>query len=358
MKVSRITRIMLFRMIAVAVWAAIGILLTAQSHAEQVTISSANDGELDEHVNWNNFAKGNPTGCFQNSCEFMYAGRLADDYASPVVGPSKFGVMKFDVSSLAGQTINSVTLRLIQTFDPEASVANERTVDFTVRAGMLLAPSTEVYGVTGGEDFDETLSSWNSYTNGLPTPTDATRNAFLNSGVISQLGSMTNVANPGGISGPGAPVTFVDTDLTELVQGWIDGTKPNLGLLLLNSTTLTGAPPAPGDTVARYATHESRERNPSHNWDPPQLIITYGSVTLDGDYNGNGTVDAADYVVWRNGDSPDDTQAGYDLWKANFGKPPGAGNGSSISTSVPEPSTMLLVVAGMIAAPQFLRRRN
>jgi hypothetical protein len=39
-----------------------------------------------------------------------------------------------------------------------------------------------------------------------------------------------------------------------------------------------------------------------------------------GDYNGNGTVDAPDYTVWRDGGSPDDTIAGYNLWKANFGK--------------------------------------
>jgi hypothetical protein len=39
----------------------------------------------------------------------------------------------------------------------------------------------------------------------------------------------------------------------------------------------------------------------------------------DGDYNSDGIVDAADYTVWRDGDSPDDTQAGYELWRANYG---------------------------------------
>ena len=54
-------------------------------------------------------------------------------------------------------------------------------------------------------------------------------------------------------------------------------------------------------------------------------------VTLAGDYNNSGTVDAADYVVWRNslGTSivlPNDTtpgsvtQADYNLWRANFGR--------------------------------------
>jgi hypothetical protein len=40
----------------------------------------------------------------------------------------------------------------------------------------------------------------------------------------------------------------------------------------------------------------------------------------DGDYNENGTVDAADYVVWRNDpDSHGGNPAGYNTWRANFG---------------------------------------
>ncbi len=93
------------------------------------------------------------------------------------------------------------------------------------------------------------------------------------------------------------------------------------------------------------------------------LLDIYSQADLDagilpqpvvGDYNGNGTVDAADYVTWRNGDSPDDTQAGYDLWKANFGKPPGSGAGAGV---VPEPATLALFVLGL-AAFTATRRRN
>jgi len=46
---------------------------------------------------------------------------------------------------------------------------------------------------------------------------------------------------------------------------------------------------------------------------------TFTSLALPGDYNGNGIVDAADYTVWRDGGSPDSSQTGYDVWKANFG---------------------------------------
>jgi hypothetical protein len=55
----------------------------------------------------------------------------------------------------------------------------------------------------------------------------------------------------------------------------------------------------------------------------------------NGDYNNNGTVDAADYVLWRNGgplqnDSTPGVQAGdYDVWRANFGK----SGGGSLNTA-------------------------
>ncbi|QDV73887.1 hypothetical protein [Botrimarina mediterranea] len=73
--------------------------------------------------------------------------------------------------------------------------------------------------------------------------------------------------------------------------------------------------------------------------------------TLEGDYNGDGIVDAADYTVWRDGNSPDDTQAGYDLWAANYG----ASNASPEASSVPEPAGVLIlmsILAGVMACRQ------
>jgi hypothetical protein len=58
------------------------------------------------------------------------------------------------------------------------------------------------------------------------------------------------------------------------------------------------------------------------------------------DYNGDGTVNAADYAVWRDGGSPDDSIAGYNLWRANFGNAGGAGSGA-----VPEPTSSILFAA-------------
>jgi endoglucanase len=78
---------------------------------------------------------------------------------------------------------------------------------------------------------------------------------------------------------------------------------------------------------------------------------------ITGDYNRNGTVDAADYVVWRNtfdqsgpGMAADGNAnnkidaADYDLWKLNFGRT--ANFRGSTTTTIPEPaSSILLTVA-------------
>ena len=70
---------------------------------------------------------------------------------------------------------------------------------------------------------------------------------------------------------------------------------------------------------------------------------------LPGDFNHDGTVDAADYVVWRKSDG---TQAGYDTWRTHFGQT--AGNGAALlsahplSATVPEPSVFVLLAVGLV----------
>ena len=57
------------------------------------------------------------------------------------------------------------------------------------------------------------------------------------------------------------------------------------------------------------------------------------NALLAGDYNNNGIVDAADYVLWRNGGplqndpTPGVQPADYDVWRAHFGQTAGSGSG-------------------------------
>jgi hypothetical protein len=64
-----------------------------------------------------------------------------------------------------------------------------------------------------------------------------------------------------------------------------------------------------------------------------------GATVGTGDFNGDGAVNAADYIMWRNSDS---SQLGYDNWRANFGEP--AGRGASFHVSVPEPASAILLL--------------
>jgi serpin B len=82
----------------------------------------------------------------------------------------------------------------------------------------------------------------------------------------------------------------------------------------------------------------------------PEILTSSSTPTLlDGDYNEDGIVDGADYVVWRNDDG---TQAAYEAWRANFGRSMSAGSLSE--AAVPEPSLGMLILDTAIAL--FLRR--
>jgi len=79
-----------------------------------------------------------------------------------------------------------------------------------------------------------------------------------------------------------------------------------------------------------------------------------GSSGVPGDYNGNGRVDMADYVLWRNGgplqneitDVGTVSAADYTAWRGAFGNAAGSGSGSGLgSAAVPEPTTAVLLLA-------------
>jgi hypothetical protein len=76
---------------------------------------------------------------------------------------------------------------------------------------------------------------------------------------------------------------------------------------------------------------------------------------LDGDYNGDNKVDAADYVVWRKTDGSTD---GYNLWRTNFGNTAGAGGGALSVGSVPEPASVAILVIGVLFVTVARRRHD
>ncbi len=95
------------------------------------------------------------------------------------------------------------------------------------------------------------------------------------------------------------------------------------------------------------------------------------------DFNGDGQIDAADYLVWRktmgqmvahgsgadaNGDGIIDG-ADYSLWKAHFGATFGTGAGggaraTAAGQSVPEPTSHMLAFASLLCWTRFATRRR
>jgi hypothetical protein len=88
---------------------------------------------------------------------------------------------------------------------------------------------------------------------------------------------------------------------------------------------------------------------------------------LTGDYNGNNTIDAADYTVWRDllgtaGPLPNDPTPGtidatdFQYWKDHFGDSLGSG-GLAGGAAVPEPSTFIFVSIAFVGLA-FARRQR
>ena len=79
------------------------------------------------------------------------------------------------------------------------------------------------------------------------------------------------------------------------------------------------------------------------------------SVSGTGDYNGNGVVDAADYVVWRKGLGTTFTQTHYEIWRTHFGQ--SAGSAVSLA-SVPEPASFTLPASPHLRLPQSVATKT
>jgi hypothetical protein len=90
----------------------------------------------------------------------------------------------------------------------------------------------------------------------------------------------------------------------------------------------------------------------------PYEIIP-GLPPLPGDFNNDGAVNAADYVVWRKADG---TQSGYNTWRSYFDQTDGAGAGlpstEPLSAAVPEPTSLGLCASSLSVIGIFAFRKS
>jgi hypothetical protein len=138
-----------------------------------------------------------------------------------------------------------------------------------------------------------------------------------------------------GGSGPGAIAeVYLDGNST------LDPATPSRSIGAAYNTSVNGE-----DLVFQYRLVTGQLRT--------GFVQYVGTVpTLQGDYNTDGVVDAADYVVWRktNINGP----AGYDTWRTNFGRTAGSGAALAGAASVPEPASVVLILAAFLLG--FSRR--
>jgi T5SS/PEP-CTERM-associated repeat protein len=102
------------------------------------------------------------------------------------------------------------------------------------------------------------------------------------------------------------------------------------------------------------------------DYDTNNVVLSVVTAGLPGDYNQDGTVNAADYTVWRNNLGsltalPNDNTAGvgeddYARWKMHFGETAGSGSGIGSNAAVPEPATLVGAFVGVILL-LIIRRR-
>jgi hypothetical protein len=107
-----------------------------------------------------------------------------------------------------------------------------------------------------------------------------------------------------------------------------------------------------------------------------QGVVLFGNLPVGGvlgDYNGDGTVNAADYTVWRNNLGGPSTAlqrrdpsnaanpinaADYTFWKSRFGATSGSGGGALDVAAVPEPGLAILGFAALCGLSTFRHKTD
>jgi hypothetical protein len=166
------------------------------------------------------------------------------------------------------------------------------------------------------------------------------------------------------------PIGNLDPGIHEVV---IDVTS---GGLLIGSSDIKGFNEwiASGFIPASFQIYINKSfgfGRPAFAWTVYIDNIRVGTIPppLDGDYNDDGKVDAADYVMWRKNEGtmnmlPNDPHGGtigpdqFNTWRTNFGMMNGAGSGAGLTGgAVPEPAGASLAVLAAVCWCVAARRR-
>ena len=279
-------------------------------------------------------------------------------------------------------------------------VTNQGTMNFAGTANIVGNVVNSVGGkiISGGGGatvfFDDVTNNGEirTSTNGFTVFFGSVSGAgsFTGTGTVNFEGDLLPGNSPAAISFGGDVVLGVGSTLTMEIGGTSPGAQHDqlnvAGQLAvdgtLNLSLINGFTPAAGQSFNLFdwgsinGTFDSLllpALGSGLSWNTSQLyttgVLSVVGAGLAGDYNNDGVVDAADYIVWRANLNtpavlPNDTTPGlvtavdYDVWRAHFGQVLGTGDGTpTFATTVPEPSTSLLVAAFLLASA-MLRLRS
>lgn len=91
-------------------------------------------------------------------------------------------------------------------------------------------------------------------------------------------------------------------------------------------------------------------------YNPNSVVLAYAgvSVGLQGDFNGDGAVDAADFTVWRDGLGTVYSQQDYNTWRDNYGA--SLAQSTPSASQAPTPASAALLSAALLVGAGFKRR--
>ena len=158
---------------------------------------------------------------------------------------------------------------------------------------------------------------------------------------ISRLTSERGIAQDMIADGQWHPYFWDVTDASQW-EGWVNGDGVVDDSFTLDSIQIFGPP------------------NTGSNLDAVIYLDAITHITpgpLPGDFNGDFLVDAADYVVWRNGLGTAYTQIDYETWRAHFGQTSASSSGPTNAMASPsavaEPSSLFIfLIAAAICRPK------
>lgn len=256
--------------------------------------------------------------------------------------------------ALVAATMN-VSAGMLNTTAGEFGISNGATLNLSggVMNASTVTLNSSAFGFTGGTLHATTFNGNLTNAGGTLAPGASPAKLSVNGNYAQSAGALEiELGGPSSGQSDKLSVSGTATLGAALNVSFINGFVPQAGNLfdILDWGTLSGT----------FATLNLP--GGGLTWNTSQLYTT-GTLSVGGllgDYNLNGKVDSADYVVWRNtlgqtgtglaadGDFNNVIDAGdFAVFRGHFGETAGMRTGAASNVVVPEPASVLLMLFGV-----------